>query len=41
MNGRLSVDVLGLVSGSAEGPLAILVLAAITLALTRGLWRRR
>lgn len=38
MSGRLSIEILGLLNGAAEGPLAIGVLAVLTLAATKRLW---
>jgi hypothetical protein len=41
MTDRLSIEILGVLHGAAEGPLAIGVLAVIALAVTRRLWRGR
>ena len=38
---RLSIEILGVLNGTAEGPLAIGVLALIALTATRRLWRGR
>jgi hypothetical protein len=38
MTDRLSIEILGVLNGAAEGPIAIGVLALIALAATRRLW---
>jgi hypothetical protein len=38
MGGRLSIEILGVLNGAADGPLAIGVLAIIALAATKRLW---
>ena len=38
MTDRLSIEILGLLHGAAEGPLAIVVLTIIVLAATKRLW---
>jgi hypothetical protein len=38
MTDRLSIEILGVLNGAAEGPLAIAILALIALAATKRLW---
>jgi hypothetical protein len=38
MTDRLSFQILGLLGGAAEGPLAIAVVALLTLVVTKRLW---
>jgi len=40
MADHLSIDILGILHGAADGPLAICTLAAIALASTLRLWLR-
>jgi hypothetical protein len=41
MSDRLTVEIFGLLSGAADGPIAIGALVLITLALTKRLWWTR
>lgn len=41
MTSHLSIDILGVLHGAADGPLAICTLGAIGLASTLRLWLRR
>jgi hypothetical protein len=41
MTGHLSIEILGVLKGAADGPLAIGALALIALAATARLWLRR
>ena len=38
MTGHLSIEILGILRGAADGPLAICLLALLALAVTRRLW---
>jgi hypothetical protein len=41
MSDRLTIEIFGLLHGTAEGPLAVGALVFLTLVLTRRLWCRR